>query len=179
MKLPIMSDAWAEAVINAPIQAIDVTDWVFGLTDGEYKACSKDHIAAATTRSPDGKRMSINVERVGRILVQHYVEDISERQHCRLVSLSDTLGPTIDDRGQIGVMWEFFVEPLDPTTTKFTNHVRVTAAPGWQEALRQQGATLEQAQERSRTALVAHNAEETPLFAKDIERKALEGRWSR
>jgi hypothetical protein len=36
------------------------------------------------------------------------------------------------------------------------------------------GVTLEQAQARSWFNLLAHNAEETPLFAKDIERKALE-----
>ena len=29
--------------------------------------------------APDGKRMSINVEHVGNLMVQHYVEDIAER----------------------------------------------------------------------------------------------------
>ena len=32
---------------------------------------------------------------------------------------------------------------------------------------------------REQQIVVAHNREETPLFAKDIERKAQEGRWSR
>jgi hypothetical protein len=37
--------------------------------------------------------MSINIERVGRLIVQHYVEDLSGRNPCRLVSVSDAFGP--------------------------------------------------------------------------------------
>ena len=179
MDLPIMADSSMDAVIDAPCENIDLAEWVFGLTDKEYQACSKDHIAAAASFTRDGKRMSINVERIGSLIVQHYVEDISERGHCRLVSLSDTFGPETSVRGQVGVMWEFFVEPIDATTTKFTNHVRVKAVAGYDEALRRQGIPLEQVQQRSQGVLALHNAEETQLFAKDIERKVLEGRWSR
>jgi hypothetical protein len=45
MDLPVMVDPRMQAVINAPFETIDLTEWVFGLTDGEYQACSKDHIA--------------------------------------------------------------------------------------------------------------------------------------
>ena len=179
MDLPIMADSRMEAVIHAPYETIDLTAWVFGLADQEYQACSKDHIAAAASLAPDGKRMSLNVERIGSLIVQHYVEDISERGHCRLVSVSDTFGPEVSSRGQVGVMWEFFAEPIDATTAKFTNHVQVKAVAGYEQALRRQGVTLEQAQQRSQSVLAPHNAEETLLFAKDIERKALDGRWSK
>jgi hypothetical protein len=114
--------------------------------------------------------MSINVERIGSLIVQHYVEDISERGHCCLVSVSDTFGPEVSVRGQVGVVWEFFVEPIDATTTKFTNHVQVTAVAG---------SALEQAQHRSQSVLAPRYAGETLLFADDIERKALLGRLSR
>jgi hypothetical protein len=105
MNLPIVSDSSAHAAINAPVEAIDLTEWVFGLTDKEYQACSKDHIAAGTTRTAEGRRISINVERVGHLIIQHYVEDVSERRHCRLVSVSDTFGPDVTDPDQMGVMW--------------------------------------------------------------------------
>jgi hypothetical protein len=84
MDLPVMADSRMDALINAPCETIDLTAWVFGLTDKEYQACSKDHIAAAASLARDGKRMSINVERIGSLIVQHYVEDISERGHCCL-----------------------------------------------------------------------------------------------
>ena len=179
MDLPIMADSSREAVIHAAFDTIDLTAWVFGLTDTEYQACSKDHIAAAAGITADGKRMSINVERIGSLIVQHYVEELAERNHCRLVSVSDSFGPEISSRGQVGVVWEFFVEPIDATTTKFTNHVEVTAVAGYEEALRRQGVTLEQAQQRAKSVLISHNVEETALFAQDIEHKALKGRWPR
>ena len=47
----------SEAVIHAPVSAIDLTEWVFTLTDSEYQACSNDQIAGATTVTPEGKRM--------------------------------------------------------------------------------------------------------------------------
>jgi len=178
MELPVMSDTSLEAVINAPFGSVDLTEWVFGLTDEEYQACSKDHIAGGASLTSDGKRMMINVERIGRLIVQHYVEDVSERDHCRLISTSDTFGPSIGDRGQLHVVWEFFVEPIDTTKTTFRNRVEVKAVTGYEDELHRQGVTLEQAQQRTESVLVPHNAEETPLFAKDIERKALEGRWA-
>jgi hypothetical protein len=177
MDLPILAETSLDATINAPFDSIDLTDWVFGITDAEYQACSKDHIAAAASRTAGGKRMSINIERVGRLIVQHYVEDIAERTHCLLVSISDAFGPAIGDRGQLGVLWEFSIEAIDEANTTFTNHIRVNAVAGYEDALRQQGATLEQAQQLTAAALLPHNAEETPLFAKDIERKALQRRW--
>jgi hypothetical protein len=179
MDLPVMADSRMDAVIKAPCESIDLPAWVFGLADKEYQACSMDHIAAAASLTADGKRMSINVERIGSLIVQHYVEDVSERRHCRLISISDTFGPEIRARGQVGVMWEFFVEPIDATTTKFTNHVEVKAVAGFEDVLQRQGVTLDQARQRAQSVLAPHNTEETLLFAKDIERKALNGRWLR
>jgi hypothetical protein len=45
------------------------------------------------------------------------------------------------------------------------------------EALEARGVPLAKAGEAAQQALSAHNAEETPLFAKDIERKALARLW--
>jgi hypothetical protein len=175
--LPIMAESRAQAIIHAAADTIDLPEWVFTLTPSEYKACSKDHIAAAVTRAPDGRRMSINVERVGRLFVQHYVEEIADRHRCRLLSISDSFGPDVFDQGQIQVVWELAVEPIDEATCRFTNYVRVNAVPGWEQALQAQGITLEEAQQQTLGLLSAHNAEETPLFAKDMETKATEGRY--
>ena len=178
MDQPVMADTSTQAIINAPIDSIDVTAWVFGITDAEYQACSKDHIAAAATTAPDGRRMSINVEHVGPLIVQHYVEDLAERRHCRLVSQSNTFGPAIDNRSTADVLWEFWLEPIDAQTTRFINRVLSKATPGWEEDLAKAGLSLEQAQQQAASGIGAHNAEETPLFAIDIERKAQAGRWS-
>lgn len=167
----------AEATIHAPLASIDLTGWVFTLTDGEYQACSMNHIAAAATRTAEGKRMSINVEHVGNLMVQHYVEDVAERSKCRLVSLSDSIGPDIGSCVKIVVIWSFSAEAIDTDTTKFVNRVEVRTAPGYLEALEKRGVPFAEASEFAQRALAAHNAEETPLFAKDIEHKALARRW--
>ena len=47
------------------------------------------------------------------------------------------------------------------------------------EALEKRGVPFATASEAAQQALSAHNAEETPLFAWDIEHKALAERWDR
>ncbi len=177
MNQEVIAKSTAEGTVNAPLQAIDLTDWVFTLTDAEYQACSVNHIAAAAAVTQDGKRMSINVERVGNLMVQHYVEDLAEKGRCRLVSLSDSIGPDINSRTQVIVIWELAVEPIDATTTRFNNTVEVREAPGYREALEKRGVPFAKASEAAQQAVSAHNAEETPLFARDIERKAAAHRW--
>jgi hypothetical protein len=53
----VIAKSMAEATIHAPLAAIDLTVWVFTLTDSEYQTCSKNHLAAAVTLTPEGKRM--------------------------------------------------------------------------------------------------------------------------
>jgi hypothetical protein len=68
------------------------------------------------------------------------------------------------------------------TTTlmpRFTNSVEVRSNPGYLEALKKRGVPFATASEAAQHALSAHNAEETPLFAGDIEHKALAERWDR
>jgi hypothetical protein len=173
----VIAQSVAEATIHAPVASIDRTEWVFTLTDSKYQACSQNHIAAAATRTPEGKRMSINVERVGNLMVQHYVEDLAEPNRCRLVSLSDSIGPDISDRVAVVVVWAFTVDAIDSGTTKFTNSVEVRSAPGYVETLERRGVPFAIASAAAQQAVSAHNAEETPLFARDIESKALAKRW--
>ena len=129
------------------------------------------------TVTPEGKRMSINVERVGNLLVQHYVEDVSERGECRLVSQSDSIGPDINARVKLVVIWTMKAEALDADTTKFVNSVEVRSTPDYAKVLETRGVSFAQTGELAQQALSTHNAEETPLFAGDIERKARAGRW--
>lgn len=173
----IIAQSVAEATIAAPLHSINLAEWVFTLTDGEYQACSAHHIAAAATRTPDGKRMSINVEQIGNLLVQHYVEETAEPDHCRLVSESDSIGPSIDAHAKVRVVWEFWAEAIDDEHTKFINRTEAHVLPGYLEALEKRGIPFEKASQAAEAAMSAHNAEETPLFAKDIERKALVKRW--
>jgi hypothetical protein len=122
--------------------------------------------------------MSINVENVGNLMVHHYVADVAERRNrCRLKSLSDSIGPDIGSSVKVVVIWMFVADVIDSGTTGFTNSVEVRSAPGYLEALEKRGVPFAKASEAAQQALRAHNAEETPLFARDIEHKALAKRW--
>ena len=80
-------DSSFTAIINAPIDKVDIPAWCFSFPEREYQGCSPAHIAARFTTAPDGKRMSINVEIIGgSLMVQHYVETLGHKDHLILDS---------------------------------------------------------------------------------------------
>jgi hypothetical protein len=162
----------ATAVINAPIETVDIPAWCFALSDAEYQACSPAHYAAGATTAPDGRRMSINVEVIGgSLIVQHYVEEIAEADHLRLVSLSDVF--TTGGRTKLDVIWDLRVTKVDDVSCELVNTVLSSAPAELLEFLAKQGIPFDGFRASRQPATVAHNLQETPLFAKSIERYAL------
>jgi hypothetical protein len=160
------------AIIKAPIEAVDIPSWCFTLPESEYQSCSPAHCSAGATSAPDGRRMSINVEIIGgSLMVQHYVEEIGEPDHLRLVSNSDVFTPT--GRTRIGVIWDLTVRKIDDQTCEFTNMVHSSGTPELMDFLGKQGIPWEVFQAARKPISEAHNRQETPLFAKSIERHAL------
>lgn len=160
------------ATINAPIESVDIPASCFSLPDSEYQACSPAHYAAGTTTAPDGRRMSINVEVIGgTLLIETYVEEIGRPKHLGLVSVSDVFTPT--GRTKIGVIWELGVKKVDDKTCDFTNAVRSSVTPDFLEFLAKQGIPFEVIRTARRPMTEAHNWQETPHFARSIERHAL------
>jgi hypothetical protein len=160
------------ATINAPIEKIDIPAWCFTLPEWEYQECSPAHCSAGATIAPDGRRMSINVEILGgSVMVQHYVEEIAKPDHLRLISNSDVFTPT--GRLKIGMMWDLSVKKIDDKTCEFTNLVHSSATPELLDFLGKQGIPWEVFQAARKPISEAHNRQETPLFAKSIERHAL------
>jgi hypothetical protein len=100
------------ATINAPIERIDLPAWIFGLADDEYQGCSPAHVATGATHSPDGRRMAINVEVLGgSVLVSHFTEEITDKHHVHLASVSDSFTPT--GRTTLQVIWDMSVKAID------------------------------------------------------------------
>jgi hypothetical protein len=160
------------APVHAPIEQVDIPAWCFSLPDAEYRACSPAHVAAGVTTHTDGRRMSINVEIIGgSLMVQHYVEDVAEPDHLRLVSLSDLFTPS--GRTKIEVIWDLRVRKVDDATCEFTNTVRSAAPPEMQEFLAHQGLAFDPFRAARRPNSEAHNRQETPEYARSIERHAL------
>jgi hypothetical protein len=159
-------------LIEAPIEKVDIPAWCYSLSDAEYQACSPAHIAAGATTTPDGRHMSINVEDIGgSVMVQHYVEEIGQADHLRLVSHSDLFTPS--GRTKLDVIWDLSVKKLDGTTCEFTNSVQSFAPSEMIDFIASQGIPLEIFRAGRGPITEAHNRQETPMFARSIERHAL------
>jgi hypothetical protein len=165
-------DSSFTAIINAPIEKIDIPSWCFNLSETEYQGCSPAHIAAGFTTAPDGRRMSINVETIGgSLMVQHYVETLGERDHLVLDSTSDVFTPS--GRTTIHVTWELSARELEPGKCEFTNRVRSNATDEFMTFIGKQGIPFDLFRAQRQPASIAHNQSETPFFAASIERAAL------
>jgi hypothetical protein len=160
------------ATIHAPIEMVNIADWLFHLPDAEYQRCSQAHIAAGTTTSDDGRAMSINVETIGdALVVQHYVAETREPHLCRMVSISDSISPV--GRTRLQVIWELGARKIDDQTSEFINHIHSSAIDQTLAFFAEHEIPFERAREARQHASHAHNQEETPKFAKSIERRAL------
>jgi hypothetical protein len=172
----ILSQSAYSAEIDVPIQQIDIADWLFNLTEAEYqRACPPDHIAAATTTTDDGRRMSINVEMIGSgLVVQHYVAEEAGKTYVRMNSISDVF--TANGRTQVNVIWELKAEAIDGGRTRYTNKVTAHPTDAFMAFLEQHGLSYEDAAAARQAAGGDHNRRETPLFAASIGRRALANR---
>jgi hypothetical protein len=172
MEEHVIVDSSVAAIITTPLDAIDLPAWCFTLSDEEYQGCSPAHVATGTTTARDGRRMAINVEVIGgTLMVQHFVEVSAERHHLVFQSISDLFTPA--GRSKINVMWKLSVKALGPGRCEFTNHFRSWATPEFWEFLARQGIPFDVFATQRQPMSIAHNRQETPLFAASIERHAL------
>lgn len=161
----------ATADIDVAIERIDLSDWLFELPSAEYEYCSADHIACGTTLSPEGRRMSINVEAIGNdVLVQHYIEEATSPLACRVVSISDLFHRL--GQATIGIVWDFSVEPLAEGQCRFTNRIFGHATPELYALFAENGVALAAAAAQMQALTDAHNQGETPRFAANIAERA-------
>ena len=161
--------------ITAPAGFLDLTDWLFHVPEWDYNACtppSNAHLSAAFTLAPDGTRMSINVEDIGgALIVEHYREDICEKLHCRVVSISDLLIEREYTTAE--VTWEIIAEPTRGDLHDFIVNIEVFTTAEYDAYLEKHGKTFEEARDAFQKAIEEHSAEETPNFAASIQRRAL------
>ena len=172
MEEHVIVDSSFSAVINAPLENIDIPVWCFSLPDEEYQRCSPAHFAAGSTTARDGRRMSINVEVIGgALMVQHYVEVVAEKHHLVLDSVSDLF--TTAGRTKILVMWELSARRIDAGKCGFTCHVRTRATDELWDFLARQGIPFDVFCAQRQPMSIAHIKNETPFFAESLERHAL------
>ncbi|MDX6657782.1 MAG: hypothetical protein QOH62_2575 [Solirubrobacteraceae bacterium] len=162
-------------ILRAPIERVDIADWLSHLQTAEYqRCCPSEHIACGATTTERGEPMWINVELIGdSLLIQHYLGEITDIHHCRMVSTSDVFSP--QGRTTWHVVWDLSVEQLDDQNCEYVNQLTATATDEFLAFINESGIPLDRAAAARHAASSAHNEKETPLFAQSIERRALVG----
>jgi hypothetical protein len=56
----VITHSAAKTTIHAPVSPIDLTEWIFTLTDSEYQACSKNRPPSLPASSGFRKRSSMS-----------------------------------------------------------------------------------------------------------------------
>ncbi len=171
-----LGEATAQATINASVNTIDISDWLFSLTSDDYAQCADGHQSAAQGSLPSGKRVSVNVEFVaGFFMIQHYIETISEKDRVLTVSPNTLLWLDDERYVQLQITWELKLEPIDANSCRLTC---IVTSETENELFVQATHELTKDMDPAETPFQLHINEETPLFARDIERKALAGTWA-
>ena len=74
------------AVVPAPLHSLDLSEWIFTMTDAEYRACAAGHHAMGTVGGAQRLGL-INVEAMaGTLIVQHYETRLAQPDHVTFVS---------------------------------------------------------------------------------------------
>jgi hypothetical protein len=162
----------ATSEVSAPLESMDLVAWAFHLSSDEYMHCAPEHHGSVQAALPGGKRVFISVETIGGSFMTHqYIAEIAERGHLRAISSSSQLwwGPPLPTA--MKVTWDVRLEPVSRQSCQLRCEILVETAD---EALlaaiaRQPAGTADPVQ--------AHCARETPMFAADMERKALKGMY--
>lgn len=168
-----------KVVLQAPIERIDIADWLLHLPDSEYQRCAPgEHLAAGATVTDDGQPMSINVEQIGgTLLIQHYVAEVHEPHHCRMVSMTDAQTPL--GWTKIQVIWDLSVAAAPDGTVTYSNVVLSYPTQHFLEVIGQSGQTFQEAAAQRQAATQAHNRVESQHYAASIAQSALNGDISR
>ena len=100
-----------EVMIPASADAINLPDWLFGLSEEDYAACQRGHRAIGVLG--DGARAGmVNVESIGgSLMVQHYATHLAEAHHVTMVSKASRAYLMHVVPVALGVVWDMSVVP--------------------------------------------------------------------
>jgi hypothetical protein len=76
-------------------------------------------------------------------------------------------------RTKVQLVWELSAKKIDDHACEYSNHIHASATDEFLTFIQKNGITFEQARAARQQASDSHNCEETPNFAKSIERRCL------
>jgi hypothetical protein len=149
-------------VLNAPIDRINLADWIFNLSDSDYQSTARAHLAAGTFND-GGTRGTINVESMGgALIIQHYREVRAEPSYVELRSDNSRAYLLHLVPVTVQVRWTMQASARTAESSDFTCTVEVTLSPLVQYLSKMTALSY---------FIRKHTLEETVGFADDISRK--------
>ncbi len=149
---------------SVPLAASDIhlDEWLFHLSEKEYKACAHGHRAVGT-RGGERFEGMVNVESIaGALIIQHYETELLEADHVRLFSKRSRayLMHLLPFHLQVG--WEMQIASISANESKLRCTIDVRN-PVWVRFVGFFNAT--------NYWIRQHLIEETQGFARDLTRK--------
>lgn len=154
-----------EASKGLPLSAIHLDEWLFNLSEKDYKACARGHRAVGTNGGPQFDGV-VNVESIaGALIIQHYRTELLEANHVRLFSERSRayLVHLVPFHLQVG--WEMQVSSVSAEESRLRCAIDVRN-PLWVRCVDLFNAT--------NYWIHQHLIEETKGFAHDLTRKGLD-----
>ncbi len=151
-----------EASVPLAVSDIHLDEWLFNLSEEDYKACAHGHRAVGTNGGEHFKGM-VNVESMaGALIIQHYETELLEPNHVRLFSRRSRAYLMHLIPFHLQVIWEMqvFRVSRDESRLRCTIDVR---NPLWVRLVGWFNAT--------NYWIRQHLIEETQGFARDLGRK--------
>ena len=154
-----------EASIPLAARDIHIDEWLFNLSEKDYKACAQGHRAVGTNGGANFEGM-VNVESMaGALIIQHYRTELLEANHVRLFSERSRayLMHLLPFHLQVG--WEMEVSSVSMSESKLRCTIDVRN-PLWVRFIGLFNAT--------NYWIRRHLIEETHGFARDLTRKGIQ-----
>ena len=152
-----------EAPVPLPLSAIRLDEWLFNLSEQDYKACAPGHRAVGTN---GGSRFvgMVNVESMaGALIIQHYRTEVLEARHVRLFSERSRAYLMHIIPFHLQVTWEMRVTSISPEESLLQCAIEVKNL-AWVRLVGLFNAT--------NYWIRKHLIEETHGFANDLTRKS-------
>lgn len=107
-----MLSAAASRRLPLPATTIPIDEWLFGLTDEEYRATARAHLGAGRFTTSDGRRGLFDAEGFATaFIVNHHVEEEARRDYVRVRSRDSRAWLLRLVPVRLDVCWEMRITP--------------------------------------------------------------------
>jgi len=160
----------ATAPMATAANDVDVAAWMSHLTPEEYVRCAPQHHGSVQAAVADGRPVFVSAETIdGNFMVHQYVADVRSRTHVQAVSAASQIWLANGEPVPMRVTWDVRVEAVSAVASRLVCDILVETAD---QVL---VARVAQRPANVPNPVQVHCSFETPLFAADLERKALRG----